>query len=152
IGTGHDAPGRAVPVHCQRVGVSIQIVAHGPYVIRGDGSNCHQLAWTGTLARNDAPCGAVPVLGKVLAIVVAIAIGPHSPNIVGRYGVYVEQPTIKRASIGTGYHTPSRAVPVLGQRMRDIARIFVIPDGPHIVGGARVYTRQLVVVRADVGA
>ena len=65
-------------------------------------------------------------------VVVAGDVVPYSPNVVGIYGRYRLEDSI-RMWTGTVDYCPLDSVPVFGQRGGIAVQWNVIPDGPYVV-------------------
>ena len=64
-----------------------------------------------------------------------LPVEPHSPHVVGGDRRHREQIVAARALVRAGDHAPTRAVPVLRQRVRGAGATTARAHGPHVVGG-----------------
>ena len=157
-GTGarHDTPTRAVPVLDQRLPgtVAVLITPRCPDVVARDGRQTgHLIVIHSTIGAGDnLPTRAIPVLDQCLLETATVYIPSHRPDVVERDRYNIANTVVTRPDIGAGDNLPTRAIPVLDQRLIETATVMVVSHRPDVVGRDGYNIAKDVVTRSDVGA
>src|SRR5438876_9498714 len=98
---------------------------------------------------------AVPVFGQRVGVTAAaVQVLSHGPDVAGRDGRYALKLVATRPGVGARHHLPAGAIPVLNQRLVDIAALAaIVSHGPDVGGRDGRYAEKPVGTRpGGVGA
>src|SRR6266566_1151477 len=130
------------------------VVSHGPHIVGRDDSYVIKTITTCPSIGHpdDTPLRAVPVFDQVLLLVLTVVVKSHCPDVVGRDSCQGVGQAAICTDIRTRDDSPSRAIPVHGERAIIVALIRGGTHSPNVCRRDGCHTVKKVVIRSNVRA